>query len=153
MKKNIFVKVSGDLYKNEGFLEFLSKKSQDGYVVVCVGGGTQINNALEKNGFNLSVHGPLGRELRSMEERQLAKNILENNQSELQDLLLVKNIGVHVVIPVFDIGSVTCHVNGDNMLRWVYLGFDELYAITLKDRVEKKKEQFKELPKVQVVGI
>ncbi len=151
--KNIFIKVSGDLYKQDSFIEYVSLISKEGYVVVCVGGGTQINNALEKKGFTLSKHGPLGRELLSIEEKQIARNMLEENQAELQNILVEKGIVANVIIPVLDIGSVTCHVNGDEMLKAVYLGFDRLCVITLKERVDKKKEQFKDLNKIEVVGL
>jgi acetylglutamate kinase len=151
--KNIFIKVSGDLYKNDSFLEFVSNVSKDSYAVICVGGGTQINAALEAKGFTLSKHGPLGRELGTLEEKQIARDVLEQNQNELQNILIEKRIVANVVIPVLDMGTVTCHVNGDEMLKAVYLGFDKLYVITLADRVLKKEEQFKELPKIEIVGL
>ncbi len=151
--QNIFIKVSGDLYKHDSFLDFVSSVSKEGHVVVCVGGGTQINAALQENGFALSEHGPLGRELLSIEEKQIARNVLERNQAELQNILVEKGIVANVIIPVLDIGSVTCHVNGDEMLKAVYLGFDRLCIVTLKERLLKKQEQFKGLPKIQPVGL
>jgi len=83
----------------------------------------------------------------------MARNILEQNREELQGVLLKKVSMATFVVPVFDMGSVTCHVNVDEMLKAAYLGFDELYAIPLTERVSKKQDQFKGLAKIRVIGI
>ena len=59
-------------------------------MVILVGGGTQINRAFEEAGLKPGKHGPLGRETNSFKERQLARDTLEYNQAELQDLLASK---------------------------------------------------------------
>ena len=151
MNKTAFVKISGDLISREDVLDWIRVLTQDYFVVVCSGGGTQINKAFEERGIPV-VFGPLGREIERFEDRQFAREILEKNQAEIQDLLQAKQIQATVVIPVLDIGSVLCHINGDVYVLAAYLGFDALYVLTLEDRVVKKTEEFKMYPKVTVVG-
>ncbi len=62
------IKVSGDLYQNPSTIDFIRRISAKGDTVVCVGGGTQINQALLTAGYSLKKHGPLGRELYSQKE-------------------------------------------------------------------------------------
>ena len=107
----------------------------------------------EKRGIAQMPHGPLGRELETFEDRQAARDILEKNQVELQDLLAEKNISASVIIPVLDIGTVLCHINGDQFLQMAYLGYDRLFAVTTSDRLEKKKKQFADFPKIEVIAI
>ena len=151
-RQNAFVKVSGDLYKSERLIKWLEQLCKKYFVVVCVGGGTQINEALEGVGVKQGPHGPLGRELKTFAERQLARNVLELNQGKLQDILAAKKIPAVVEIPVYNIGGVLCHINGDLAIQMAYLGFDALFAVTKAHRVEKKKEQFAHLPKIEIIA-
>ena len=153
MRKNLFVKVSGDLSRSVSFIEYLRTVTRDYFTVVCVGGGTQINEALSKAGIVPGSHGPMGRELPSFELRQVARDVLEKNQSELQDTLASLGISAMVIIPVLDLGSVLCHVNGDEMVKTAYIGFDQLVVITTEDRVERKARDFVDLDKVKVVSL
>ena len=154
MKKSLFVKVSGDSWEKPLFIHLIEKCQNENYhIVICVGGGTQINQALADRGVSPGPHGPMGRELVSLDQRRLAREVLEKNQLELQDKLSSLRICATVIIPVMEIGSVLCHVNGDQMVRTAYIGFDKLIVITEKDRVEKKRAEFENLPKVEVVGI
>ena len=150
-RKSVFVKVSGDLFLSENFLGGLMKLTRDFFVVICVGGGTQINKALKKAGYETKKHGPLGRETSSFEEKQIARDVLEENQMRLQDILADRKIPATVVIPVIDVGSVLCHVNGDTFVRTVYLGFDQIYIATTPERAEQKRKDFADLPKVRVL--
>lgn len=70
----------------------------------------------------------------------------------MQDLLAEQGIHATVVIPVWDCGSVLCHINGDLFVRAAYLGFNELYVVTTPERLEAKQKEFADLPKVRVVG-
>jgi acetylglutamate kinase len=151
-RKSVFVKVSGNMCKSEKFIAALEKLSRDFFVVICVGGGTQINRALAKVGVPKIPHGPLGRELPNFKLRQLARDVLEQNQADLQDVLAKNKIQATVIIPVLDIGSVLCHVNGDKFLETAYLGFDQLYVVTTPSRVSKKEKQFAHLPKIKVLS-
>jgi len=151
-RKSVFVKVSGDLCLLPEFVARIEKIAREYFVVICVGGGTQINKGFEKAGIALEEYGPLGRETKTFEERQLARDILEVNQARLQDHLAKEKITATVIIPVLDIGSVLCHVNGDQMVRTCYLGFDHLFVMTTPDRLEQKKKDFAGLPKVQVLS-
>lgn len=150
-RKNLLVKISGDVLEKQTF-DWISTLSRDYFVVVCVGGGTQINDAFAKAGFLVGKFGPLGRETNTFEERQLARDILERNQAELQDKLAEMGVRVSVVIPVLDIGTVLCHVNGDQYVITAYHGFDVIYVVTTPERVTDKKKFFALYEKIRVVG-
>ncbi len=145
-RKTAFIKVSGDLHTSKEFVEFVRKLSKDFFVAVCVGGGTSIT----ESGIP-ATFGPLGREIASFPDRQKARDILEIQQAELQDIFAVENISAGVIIPVLDVYSVLCHQNGDTMVELAYLGYDQLFVVTLPERFEKKIEEFKHLPRVTVV--
>ncbi|HTE48332.1 MAG TPA: hypothetical protein VK675_00290 [Candidatus Paceibacterota bacterium] len=150
-RKNCLVKLSGDCLGNS-IIEWIKELSQTHFVVICVGGGTQINEAFAKAGFVVGIHGPLGRETKTFAERQLARDVLENNQAEIQDRLASEGVQAVAVIPVLEIGTVLCHVNGDQLVLAAYLGFDELYVVTTPEREAKKKEFFAPYEKVKVVS-
>lgn len=77
-RKNCLIKLSGDvLVLDDSTLSWLRKLTGEYFVVLCVGGGTQINKAFEDAGFPIGKFGPLGRETRTFEERQLARDVLE----------------------------------------------------------------------------
>lgn len=150
MRKNAFVKVSGDLLEHPRVIKWLKRLSTHFHVCVCTGGGTQINEALTAIGYVPKKHGPLGRELETFELRQLARNVLEQNKAQLEDHFARHGITAQVVIPVLDIGGVLCHVNGDTFLLTSYLGFDQLFVVTTKDREAAKLDQFNIYPKIRV---
>jgi acetylglutamate kinase len=151
LKKNCLVKISGDVISEKALL-WIKKLSKNYSVVICVGGSSQINEAFKKIGFKVSKFGPLGRELKKLKEKKLAREVLRKNKTKIQNLL--KNFGIKakVVIPVLDISGVLCHLNGDQFVLSAYLGFDILYVITAEERVNKKRELFASYPKVKVVG-
>jgi len=153
-RKTALVKVSGDLVSRKDFLTWVKQiiEVENYFVVICTGGGTQINEAFKARGFPVSEFGPLGRETKTFAERQLARDILENNQAEIQDLLAENQIQATVILPVLDIGSVLCHVNGDIFVFAAYLGFDKIYVCTLDERKEKKVEEYKKYLKIEVVS-
>lgn len=74
-----------------------------------------------------------------MEQKQLARDILEKNQASIQDMLDERGVSARVIIPVLDIATVLCHVNGDIEILAAYNGFDRIFVLTLKNNVEKKK--------------
>lgn len=151
----VFVKVSGDLFASPDFIEKLRFiKLNTNHLVVCVGGGTQINGAFMRRGFTLRKHGPMGRELETNAEKEMARVVLEKNRNALKKLLCKARLTrVQVVTPVFNFGPVLCHINGDEFVRAVYHGFDRLLIFTTMDRVKKKAKEFRHLPKVKIVGI
>lgn len=152
MRKTVFIKVSGDLVDSEDVLHWIKDLTKEYYVVICIGGGKQINTTFEELNKQIGKHGPLGRETSTLEDRQIARNVLEKNQANLQDTLASKGIYATVIIPVLDIGSVLCHVNGDILTLTSYHGYDKLYIITTKDRVEDKQRKFFTYPKIEVIG-
>ena len=165
MRKTALVKLSGDLINRADVLAWLRQLATEYYVVVVCGGGVQINLEFEARGFGKN-YTTLGRETRSFDERQLARDILEKNQAEIQDLLAREGIPAVVLIPVLDIGSVLCHVNGDIFVLTAYLGYDKLFVLTLESRIGAKNQQLRNIwaafdggkyneefpPKINVVG-
>ena len=137
---------------NEKVLLWLKKLTKNYSVVICVGGSSQINEAFGKVGFPISKFGPLGRELENLKEKQLAKDVLEKNKTKIQSLLKKFEIKAKIVIPVLNISGVLCHLNADQFVLSAYLGFDDLYVITTKERFAEKKKKFASYPKIQVVG-
>jgi len=149
-RKTAFVKVSGDLIDRENVLQWLKLTAETFFTVICVGGGTQISEAFKEKGFPIEF-GPQGRITRSFEERKLARDVLEKNQMFVQELLAERGIAATVIIPVLEIASVLNHVNGDDFAL-LATGFDEVYILTLENRVSAKEEQFKDHPRIKVVG-
>lgn len=151
-RQTALVKISGDLCRRDDVLEWIRRLSVEYFTVILVGGGTQINEAFEKAGFKIPKHGPLGRETESFKQSQLARDVLEENQEEIQNLLASRGVMATVVIPVLDIGSVLCHINGDTYILTAYLGFDKIHVLTYNNRVAAKKRQFKKYLKIEVIG-
>jgi acetylglutamate kinase len=148
---NVLIKVSGDVDDSQKFFDFVVAKAKTSHVVVISGGGTKINQALKAAGFEIKFDDKHGRITDTWEERKIARDVLEQTQKELQDKFVGQ--GVTVMAPILYPGTVLCHINGDNLVKAFYLGFCEIYAFTLKDRIKKKKTFFKKWPKVQVVTI
>ena len=151
-RQTALVKISGDLCQRDDVIEWIRKLSAEYFTVVLVGGGTQINEAFKKAGFKITKHGPLGRETESFKESQLSRDVLEENQERVQDLLALRGVMATVVIPVIDIGSVLCHINGDIYVLTAYLGFDKIFVLTYESRIKEKKLVFKKYPKIEVIG-
>lgn len=150
-KKNCLIKLSGDTLTDQ-VLNWVGDLSRQYHVVICVGGGTQINEAFAKAGLPLREFGPLGRDTVTLQEKQLARDVLEKNRSDLQDRLASLGVSATVVIPVLEIDSIICHVNGDQFILAAYHGFDVLYIVTVHDRVQTKKQLFAPYEKIRVVG-
>jgi len=151
-RTKIFVKISGDIIKRPDVIEWVrSIAFGRNYIVICTGGGSQINEEFKRRGIPPDF-GPLGRATKSFEERQIARDVLEKNQAEVQDLLSDNGIHAEVIIPVLDLGTVLCHVNGDILVLAAYHGFDKLFVLTLEGREEKKTEEFGKYPKIEVIG-
>ena len=144
IKENVLVKVSGNLLKNKKVIDWLKKNDKKYSIVILIGGGEQINKAFKKKGYKIKF-GPLGRMTKTLEEKQLARDILEKNQADIQDMIDDKDISARVIIPVLDIATVLCHVNGDVEVLAAYNGFDKIFVLTLKNNVEKKKKWLKQL--------
>jgi acetylglutamate kinase len=150
-RKTAFIKISGDLISKKEVINEIRGISKEYFTVIAVGGGTRISEVFQKKGFPIKF-GPLGRETGSLEEKQLARDILEKNQMEIQDFLAKEDIAATVIIPFVDVASVLCPVNGDLCVLAAYLGFDTLHVFTLKERAEQKRKEFEKYPKIKVVG-
>jgi len=151
-RQTALVKVSGDLCERPLVLEWIRKLTAEYFTVIVVGGGTQINEAFQKAGFKIKKHGPLGRETESLKESQIARDTLEENQERVQDLLASRGVMASVVIPVLEIGTVLCHINGDVFILTAHNGFDKIFVLTYEIRVKEKRRVFKKYPKIEVVG-
>lgn len=149
--KNILIKVSGDVKDNKRFREFAINLAKNSFVVVVVGGGTEISKKLKEAGYDIAFDDVHGRITETWEERKIAREVLEKNAKNLQDSFVGR--GIIVVPSVVDIVGITCHINGDNYVKSAYLGFDELYVFTLKKRETTKKEIFKNYKKVKVISM
>lgn len=148
--KNILIKVSGDLNCNWKFLDFARSKSGKNKVVIICGAGTQINEGLEKNNFEIKFCNH-GRIIKSLAEEKIVVGTLEKEKEKLEKNL--SNDDIFVKIPVIDINGIKCHVNADNLVKTYYLGFDEIYVFTLKKRIKDKTEIFKKYLKVKIIGV
>jgi hypothetical protein len=151
-KPNLLIKLSGSLLENPEVFSRIKKESKKYSIVILAGGGWKIQFC------------PLGRVTKTLEQRQMAKNILEKNQAKIQDLLDKKGISARVEIPVREHGNVLCHENGDVAVLSVYCGYDKILIFTKKSMVKAKRKWLKkvaecfqhiepgELDKIEVVG-
>lgn len=150
-RKTALIKISGDLISRKEVIDKIREISKEYFTVITVGGGSQISEAFQNKGFPIKF-GPLGRETGSLEEKQLARDVLEKNQMEIQDFLAEEGITATAIIPFIDMASVLCPINGDIFVLAAYLGFDELYIFTLEEREEQKRKDFEKYQKIKVVG-
>ncbi|MCK4650402.1 hypothetical protein KAT36_04190 [Candidatus Pacearchaeota archaeon] len=150
MIKNILIKVSGDVIEKKEVLNFIRKKARENYVVVICGAGTKIGKVFDKKGCKIKFN-EHGRVTETFKERQIVRDVLEDEQRKLQDRLI--GTGVSVIIPIIKLGSVLCHINGDAYVKAGYLGFDEMYVFTLRDRIKGKEKIFNGFSKVKVIGV
>lgn len=146
------VKISGNLIENPSIPKWLKKLTEVYHTVIFPGGGSQINEAFKKAGYEINF-GLYGRETKTLEERQLARNILEINQAYVQDLLEQHGINAEVDIPVRYTGSVLSHVNGDLIVLEGLQSFEKIYVITEQQNVAKKKAFYDLFPKIEVLGL
>ena len=156
--KKIFIKVSGSLINNPRFYHFMASMGDPKAVkiVLCVGGGEQINENLKKAGYNVSgTFGPAGREQENAKAKAITYQTLITNKQIVERELLKRHCAPPLYMcipPIIHIGEELCFVNGDNMVVAAYLGYDLLFVATLKERFDAKSEQFKDYRKVQIVG-
>ena len=148
--KNILIKSSGDVSDNKKFYDFAVYQAKRNYTVVICGGGSKINNALEKEGYKIKFD-KHGRIMKTWEERKIAREILEQEEKRLQDKFV--GTGVNVIPPLLNAYSVLCPINADNLVKSFYLGFDEIYVFTTKERIKNKEKIFKDYPKVKIIGL
>lgn len=149
--KNVLIKVSGDVSGDQSFVDFVTKEAKENYTVVICGAGTKISEALRDAGHDIKFSDSHGRVTETWEERQIVRKVLEEEERKLQDVFVGK--GVIVEAPMISVGRVLCPINGDNYVKAAYLGFDETYVFTLKDRAKVKEEVFENFPKVKIIGV
>lgn len=149
--RNILIKASGDVVDDENFFNFAVEQAQTSYVVVICGGGTQISEALKKAGYQIDFD-KHGRIAKTLEERRIAREVLENQARKLQDKFVGK--GVFVLAPILYAGAVLCHINSDKLVTALERGFDKIYVFTLESRVPDKQQIFMGyLDKVEIIGV
>lgn len=153
----VFVKVSGDVFRNPWFLKWAADLGGNTYNVVCVGGGTQIDNEFKRYGFPIK-RGPLGREFENPNKHkqiQVARKVLKTNAAELERLLTCYRAYLRVIIPFLEIGGQDSPLDGDEMVRAAYIKYDRLFIVTTEDRVSAKLAKFPKLEfqKIEVLGL
>lgn len=148
---NILIKGSGDITDSQQFFNFVFEKTRSNYVVVICGGGTKISAALQEAGYAVEYDELDRRIIHTWEERVIMRDVIEQEEKRLQDKFVGK--GVIVVPPILYAGSVLCPINGDDLVKAYDLGFDEIYVLTKKERIKKKKAIFEKWPKVKIIGI
>lgn len=131
--KNILIKVSGDLVDNKKTFAFIKKKAEKNFVVVLIGGGSEISKTLAEEGVK-SFFTETGRVITTFKGRQIARDILEQHQKKLQDRINEAGITAVVEVPVINLGSVLCHINADRLASDSSINFDKTCIITLKGR-------------------
>jgi len=136
MKKNILIKISGDLVDNQKAIDFVKKLTKKYYVVVIVGGGTQISKQLKRAGYKIKFENGI-RIHSDLKSRKIARDVLEEIETRVQDKL----IGALVITPYLYIGRVLCHINGDEFFDILSPSFDKAYCLTLKGRKKSFKHK------------
>ena len=149
--KNILIKGSGDVTSEKKFLDLITQKAGKNYVVVICGGGSKINKVLKDAGYSIQFDDFGRRIAKTSEEKVIVQNVLEKERNLLQNKFDKKN--VFVLSPIIYAGTTTCHINGDDLTKAFELGFDQIFVVTKTKRIEKKKEIFKNHPKVTIIGI
>ncbi|MDI9355074.1 MAG: hypothetical protein QM532_02585 [Cyanobium sp. MAG06] len=150
--KNILIKASGDVTYYQKFFDFvLNKATNEIKIVVICGGGTKISASLASAGYEIAYDNLNRRITKTNEEREIMKLVLEEERSLLEEKFTGRNISV--IIPVLYVDSIMCPINGDDMVKAYSLGFEEIYVVTLIDRVAKKEKDFIEYKNVTVIGI
>lgn len=150
--KNVFIKVSGDLIPRPDVIKQIRLIEKDYFITLLPGGGSKISAELDKRRISYKF-GPLGREIESLEGKQVARDILKDHQTKVQNLLKREGIKAEVIPSFRYMGSVLCHVNGDLMVMEAYVNYPKLFVFTLEgERLEKKKRAFRKYPKVEVIG-
>lgn len=160
------IKMSGDIniLKQEVILWVKEQYQKYPILTICIGGGTQINEAFRNVGFPIRKFGPLGRET-TEEEAVLALDILEKNRKLWNKKLSEMGMIVNVEIPAkkievyhhddsgkIQIKTIICHINGDQYVQTFYHGYDVIYIVTTPERVEEKTKQFLYLDKIKVIA-
>ena len=151
-KSSAYVIISGNLIEKESVLAWLKELTANCYTVVCIGGGEQINRAFKEKGWENNF-GPMGRICETLEQRQVCETVLRETRDIVQDLFADRLIVAQVVIPLGYDGDVLSPINNDHMVSRVYNGYDRIYRLTTKEKVETKLVFFNNLAEVcQVIG-
>ncbi len=88
--KNILIKSSGDVKNNKKFKDFVIKLAKKSFVVVIVGGGTEISKKLIEAGYDIVFDDIHGRVTETWEERKIAREVLKKMLKNYRMILLVK---------------------------------------------------------------
>jgi acetylglutamate kinase len=145
---DILVKVSGSLVEDERFYDWLSLVSSSfNKLFVLCGGGESITKILKEREIPYEF-GPQGREIKSIEGKRLAQQVLEEERNLVESKLEERGIDATVFIPVVEIGGKIFHINGDSYAIAMYPNFDKIYIVTLKGRTKSFPEN---LNKIKVV--
>jgi len=134
---NILVKISGDLVYGKpasDFIQSLASKKDKKILTLIVGGGTQITQALKREGLDVPFENGV-RVHQAGASRSVARDSLDKNYAVLKDHFR-NQWNVHLVSPYHMLGGFICHFNADDYLRLLAPNFDEAYCLTKKGRVK-----------------
>ena len=152
MKKNVLIKSSGDTNNNDDVHQFAITMAQNSYVVMIVGVGGKLNQALSDAGFPIEF-GSDGRNTDNWgyAQRKIYCDVCDEEVTRVQDLLT--GTGITIIPCYLRIAEVISPINGDMLVRALYKGYDEIYLFTLADRLAKKKVELADIPKIKVIPI
>lgn len=166
--RRTFVKVSGRLAASLDAATWVAALAKDRLILpsptprpngllVVVGGGEKVNEALRAAGLPESVG---GRELERREQRMIAERELSETCGSFRRLvrdMIGSNLsGLQFRPPAIEVdfpfvGNLEIPLSGDEMVRAVYGSFDDLFVLTAEDRHPRKEAFFAEFPRVTVL--
>lgn len=150
LREKALEKISGNLVGNKDVLRYLKEISQEYILTICLGSGTQINEAFRAKGYPIKF-GKQGRICETLEQSLFAYEIQKKNKKDFEDVLIAEGINAIVEIPVVIENGIIRHINGDDYIRDAK-GYDRKEVLTFEKRVKDKKEQFKNYPEIKIKG-
>ena len=68
--RNILIKASGDIFKSKAFKYFVTEIARQSFVIIIVGGGTEISKRFSAAGYTIAFDDVHGRITETWEERK-----------------------------------------------------------------------------------
>jgi len=150
--EKVFAKFSGNLYSTEAALKWAKRISERHLLFrSCVGSGTRITNALTAAGLARGYFGPLGRELKTPEQCQIAIAAAQEDRKLCRKLYknweikAIIECTVDYLIDYRNIRTIPNRYNGDLRPLDVYHSHDILYVVTSDENKGKKAKLYQDL--------
>lgn len=149
LSRRTLVKITGDALSHVATYEWLKDCSKESKrLVIIVGGGTAISEALEKEDISYQFT-EFGRIIDEERGRIIAAKILEKQKENVMEKLQEEGIEAEVIVPVIDLPLGPLHVNGDKWMEALHINFDDVFVLTLNGRVK----DFDHLKNVEVIHL